>query len=321
MSLMIITPLAISKGRMKKCHTTMKKVGSLVQPLHGKPLRPCWKYTGRRKNPPGSCSLPQKKIAWKTGTSYGHRDAWAIGITPKHVVGVWAGNADGEGRPKLTGILAAGPVLFDIFDLLPDASWFQRPNPELTQTTVCRLSGYKSSDYCTTVDTTWVYKEGLKSPLCPFHQWVHLDQTGKYRVTSDCEPVGNMQHKSWFVLPPLQAYYYKQRNSAYQTLPGFRKDCAAHVPDRFRPMQVIYPKKNTKIYVPKEIDGRPGKVVFEMAHSTPSTVVFWHLNNDYLGYTKRIHQMSFTPSKGTHRLTFVDENGYELLLDFEIISN
>ena len=59
--------------------------------------------------------LPQTGIAWKTGTSYGNRDAWAIGCTPDYVVGVWVGNADGEGRPGLTGATAAAPLMFDVF--------------------------------------------------------------------------------------------------------------------------------------------------------------------------------------------------------------
>ncbi|MCK7531856.1 MAG: hypothetical protein MZV63_12950 [Marinilabiliales bacterium] len=57
-------------------------------------------------------------IAWKTGTSFGYRDAWAVGTTPEYVVAVWAGNADGEGRPGLSGISSAAPLLFDIFRLL-----------------------------------------------------------------------------------------------------------------------------------------------------------------------------------------------------------
>ncbi len=60
-----------------------------------------------------------RKVAWKTGTSFGFRDAWAVGTTPGYVVGVWAGNADGEGRPGLTGINAAAPILFEAFNLLP----------------------------------------------------------------------------------------------------------------------------------------------------------------------------------------------------------
>ena len=69
----------------------------------------------------------EDKIAWKTGTSVGHRDAWAIGITSDYVVGVWAGNADGEGRPNLTGISAAAPMMFEVFDKLPSSTWFFPP--------------------------------------------------------------------------------------------------------------------------------------------------------------------------------------------------
>jgi penicillin-binding protein 1C len=73
-----------------------------------------------------------RKIAWKTGTSFGFRDGWAIGVTPDYVVGVWAGNADGEGRPGLTGITAAAPILFDVFGLLPQkSSWFAEPFKEI----------------------------------------------------------------------------------------------------------------------------------------------------------------------------------------------
>src|SRR3546814_8542069 len=68
-----------------------------------------------------------KKIAWKTGTSFGFRDGWAVGLTPSHVVCVWVGNDDGEGRPGLTGINTAAPILIDLFDLLPSSGWFTPP--------------------------------------------------------------------------------------------------------------------------------------------------------------------------------------------------
>ena len=66
-------------------------------------------------------------LAWKTGTSYGFKDAWAVGVTPKYAIGVWVGNADGEGRPGITGVEAAAPILFDVLNLLPNASWFETP--------------------------------------------------------------------------------------------------------------------------------------------------------------------------------------------------
>ena len=79
-----------------------------------------WKYFG---------SAP--KIAWKTGTSFGYRDGWAIGTSPRYVAGVWIGNADGEGRPGLTGISVAAPVLFELFGILPESGWFKEPVDEL----------------------------------------------------------------------------------------------------------------------------------------------------------------------------------------------
>ncbi len=69
-----------------------------------------------------------RKAAWKTGTSYGFRDAWAVGMTPDYTIGVWAGNAEGQGVPGLTGARTAGPVMFDILNLLPDSGrWFPEP--------------------------------------------------------------------------------------------------------------------------------------------------------------------------------------------------
>jgi penicillin-binding protein 1C len=88
-------------------------------------------------------TLPSmQKIAWKTGTSYGFRDAWAVGVTPKYVVGVWVGNASGEGKPNLTGARTAGPVMFDIFDFLPSSPWFETPQGAFVEAEICRQSGY-----------------------------------------------------------------------------------------------------------------------------------------------------------------------------------
>ena len=128
-----------------------------------------------------------QRIAWKTGTSFGFRDGWAIGITPRYVVGVWVGNTDGEGRPGLTGINTAAPIMFEIFRQLPVArDWFQMPISEMVKIKVCHESGYRAGIYCDNVDEMWVPKSGLKAPVCPWHQLVHLDASGKWQVTSDC---------------------------------------------------------------------------------------------------------------------------------------
>lgn len=94
-------------------------------------------------------SIPSMQtIAWKTGTSYGFRDAWAVGVTPRYAVGVWVGNATGEGKPGLVGAQTAGPVLFDVFNYLPSSSWFERPTGVFIDAEVCRQSGHLKGRFC-----------------------------------------------------------------------------------------------------------------------------------------------------------------------------
>ena len=68
------------------------------------------------------------------------------------------------------------------------------------------------------------------------------------------------------------------------------------------PMQLIYPKQPTKIYVPVELDGNLGSTVFQVAHRVPDTEIFWHLDGVYLGSTKTFHQMALQPQAGKHLL-------------------
>lgn len=259
-----------------------------------------------------------EKIAWKTGTSFGNRDAWSIGVTPGYVVGVWVGNASGEGRPGLTGIGVAAPILFDIFKSLPGSGWFRTPYEEMTQIPVCRYSGYRASAICEPVDTVWVQKTGLKTATCPFHQLVHLDKTGKFQVNSGCESPENMKHVAWFVLPPVQEWYFKSRNPFYNVLPPFKPGCQPG--NETRSMEMIYPKNNSSMYIPVDLGGKPGSAVFKVAHRNPAQMIYWHLDDKFMGTTTTIHQMALSPVRGNHRLTLIDQNGEALTIKFEIFT-
>ena len=259
-----------------------------------------------------------KKIAWKTGTSYGFRDAWAIGLNTEYIVGIWVGNADGEGRPGIVGLKAAAPILFDVFSLLPDAEWYDKPLSDMASVAVCKQSGLKATELCYPVDTIAIPIAGLRAKSCPYHQLIHLDSSENYRVHSACESVNTMIHKSWFILPPVQEWFYRRRNAGYRVLPPFRNDCehAKQIPS----MQMIYPKTGAQIYVPRELNGDPGRAIFEVAHRDPASIIYWHLDHQYLGYTKRMHQMDLYPVAGNHRLTLVDEKGEELKVNFKVMS-
>jgi penicillin-binding protein 1C len=257
-----------------------------------------------------------RKIAWKTGTSFGYRDGWAIGTSADYVVGVWVGNADGEGRPGLTGIAAAAPLLFDIFGLLPASDSFLPPADELIPAIVCKTSGYLAGPYCTDRDTVKIPITGIRSPACPFHRLIHLSADGNFRVTSDCCPVDSMRHVSWFVLPPIQEWYYKKRHSDYKLLPHYRSGCA---PGNQKSMDLIYPREEIKIFIPRALSGMKEKVIFEAVHTNPDAFIYWHLDNQFIAATKFIHQVELLPAAGKHTLVLVDENGEELIKIFEVV--
>lgn len=259
-----------------------------------------------------------KKIAWKTGTSFGFRDGWAVGVTPQHVVGVWAGNADGEGRPGLTGTETAAPVMFDIFSQLQGHAWFQPPLPEMQQIAVCTKSGQRSSELCESSYMTWVGNSGLESSACVYHKKIHLTQNKKFRVHSECEPLDRISSTNWFVLPPVQEYYFSQKNQSYQPLPPFRQDCQST--SNVASMDLIYPKPGARIFIPRDLDGTPGSSVFELAHRSATTKVYWHLDGEFIGETKKTHQLALNPGEGKHILTVVDETGESIERSFEVIS-
>ncbi len=259
-----------------------------------------------------------RRVAWKTGTSFGFRDAWAVGTDPGYVVAVWAGNADGEGRPGLTGLTAAAPLMFDLFDLLPRRGWFDQPFDEMRKIAVCSHSGYRMGADCEMADSLWVPLNGLRSLPCPYHRIVHLDSSRQYRVTEECESVDDMIHQKWFVLPPAMEWYYKKGHSRYATLPPYRPDCLPQ--EQAASMAFLYPDNDARIFIPVELDGEPGEMVLELAHRKPETTVYWHLDEEYIGTTIHRHQMGIRTMKGEHLVTAVDEQGRMAVVRFTIVN-
>lgn len=259
-----------------------------------------------------------QKIAWKTGTSFGFRDGWAIGLNSDYVVGVWTGNADGEGRPGLTGISTAAPLLFRIFGILPKTnSWFAVPYKDMKKIEVCRKSGYRASIYCDDKIEQYIPKNSENTGPCPYHKLINLDAEGKYRVNADCCSPSEMKQQPWFILPPAIEHYYKTKNAFYSTLPPWKSNCNVSTG---RAMEMIYPRVNAKVYVPVELSGEQGKAVFELAHRNPNAAVFWDLDGIFLGSTAQFHQMPLNPEKGKHILTVTDDQGESLTIPFEVVS-
>ena len=257
------------------------------------------------------------EIAWKTGTSFGFRDAWAVGTTPEYVIGVWAGNADGEGRPGLTGISAAAPVLFDLAGIMKSSSWFTPPYEEMTNIPVCTDSGYRAGPDCPETEEASICQNGLKSEACPFHRIIHLNKSRTRQVTDGCVPAAEIVNESWFVLPPSMEFFFRQKHSDYKPLPPFAAGCQAG--KNLQVMEFIYPSPGIKIFIPRDHTGESTRVIAEVVHRNPSKRIFWHLDEKYMATTRVTHQTEFLAPAGTHTLTVVDEDGNTIKCSFAII--
>ena len=256
-----------------------------------------------------------QKIAWKTGTSFGNRDAWAIGVNPKYTLAVWVGNADGEGKAGLTGLQNAAPILFKLFEKLDDGPWFNEPLDAYTEIDLCTHSGYPASRHCPDTKTSYCPNTTQQIASCSYHIPIQLDKTGRYRVDQDCYQ-GEIVNKSWFVLPAAQAFYYAKKNATYKPLPPYLKGCEGLGNN---PIDFIYPQPYAKIFVPIVSNGERGKPIFNVAHQNPNIKLYWHLDQKFIGTTKLLHEMAIAVDPGKHHLMVVDELGNEKRLVFTVL--
>jgi penicillin-binding protein 1C len=257
-----------------------------------------------------------RRIAWKTGTSFGARDAWAIGVTQDYVVAVWAGNASGQGRPEIKGTDAAAPLMFDLFQLLPRSVWFPEPAADLKLITVCADSGYAAGPSCPDTRRIAVPGQAHVDEPCPYCRIVHLSDDGKQRVSAECAGEDGLQAVRRFVLPPALEWYYRRSTISYRPLPPWKPGCA--VADASA-VDLLAPENGALIYIPIELDGSLGRTVFRAVHRDAGQQLFWHLNGEYLGATRGDHRMEARPAPGRHELTVLDQSGAMATRSFEVL--
>jgi len=256
-----------------------------------------------------------RQIAWKTGTSFGFRDGWAIGLNDDYTIGVWVGNADGEGRPGLTGVSAAAPLLFRLFDLVDGSGDFVEQLG--TQTKICSESGMLASKHCPSISEMQLPDYLLKTKSCSYHKVLNLDLDMNYQVNNTCYNVSDIVQKSWFILPAVQAWYYSRFHPNYKKPPPFMQQCIQA--DNKSQLELIYPNQFTKVKIPLDQSGDKGFSIFEAAHQNNKAIIYWHLDDQYIGFTRGKHQKGIQPALGEHTITLVDEYGNEINQEFEVI--
>ena len=249
-------------------------------------------------------------LAWKTGTSYGQRDAWAVGVSPQWTIAVWTGNFDGEGNANLTGAGCAGPLLFDIFNSLPRNAgqrWSARPDADLALAEICLDTGFPAGASCDTrvaVDVP-LYMEPL--PLCPYHHAVYVTRDGTRQTCSLCWEPGEYEQIHRLLYPADVTQHLRERGHVVSAIPPHRSDCPAQVDDL--PLQILYPQHNARLWLPRDFDGNWQKIAMRAAHQQKSRMLYWYLDHRYLGSSEHRHVKAAEMARGWHTLEVVDEIG------------
>lgn len=262
----------------------------------------------------------QFPIAWKTGTSYGLRDGWAVGVNPSWTIAVWVGNFDGEGNSNISGAGCAAPLMFDIFNFLPksyEKNWFDKSKVELMPVQLCMDTGFLAGPDCER--TFAADSPGLKKPLkrCPFHKSIYVTLDEKFQVCSLCWEPGKYKNIKKLIYPPDVTQYLREAGVIVSNIPPHKSNCPGL--DEVKPLQITYPVPNARLWIPRDFDGTLQKITFTVAHRVPDRKVFWYLDNVYMGFTVRRHKMAFKLSAGQHRLEVVDEAGNRARRHFSIL--
>ncbi len=259
-----------------------------------------------------------QKVAWKTGTSFGHRDAWAVGFNGKYAVAVWVGNEGGEGRFGLTGIAKAAPVMFKIFNALNDHRWFESVplQQKKQEITICKESGRMAGNLCRSKRRLRLAVTSMKYKQCDFHQ-VHGISAGGQVVVPPCD-IPIIRYDTVFVLPPYMAYYYKEGHLDYRDDFNYDVNCQVSTSS----LAILYPQQGIKIFAPRVDVPVANSLIAKAYHSHPGAALYWFLDGKYLETTKgkEAHFMEISPTVGKHRLHISDSFGGQSEVSFEVIN-
>lgn len=259
----------------------------------------------------------QFPLAWKTGTSYGQRDAWAVGVSPEWTIAIWVGNFSGEGNANLTGSKSAGPLLFDVFNSLPknpELTWFAVQETDLQNVEICRETGFLASQNCPEPIFASAPRHAKPLKICNFHRKIFISDITGYEVCSRCWTATEYHAQQMLIFPPDVVQYVRGRGQMVGKSPVHNPECSAIAGNS--PIEILYPQENARLWVPRDFGSVLQKVTARAAHRDNRHKIFWYLNNRFLGATENRHEKPLECRQGWNELEIIDETGFSELRKF-----
>lgn len=246
------------------------------------------------------------KIAWKTGTSYGRRDAWSIGYNKKYTVGVWVGNFSGVGVPDLSGATIATPLLFRIFNTIDydaDREWFTQPmDCELRM--VCSETGLLPADHCTNIVSDYFIPLISSTKPCNNVQEIMISANEKHSYCKSCAPETGYKKKIYKLIASDMQAYFSEHNIAFQQIPPHNPDCEVIFKEG---IPVITFPVNGSEYLINKKDPEPLQLTCQTGNDVQQ--VYWYINNRFYKSSDARAKQFFVPEEGPVKISCTDDKG------------
>lgn len=246
------------------------------------------------------------KLAWKTGTSYGRRDAWSVGYNKKYTVGVWLGNFSGAGVPDLSGANVATPLLFKIFNTIDyDAGreWYSPP-PGLEQRIVCSETGLPPGEYCTSLINDYFIPLVSDNSTCHHLKEILVSADEKWSYTKECAPSEGYKKKLLKRVQPEVQQYYEENGIAYEKIPPLHPDCA--ITANGSGPRITAPVNGSEYLISKD---NPEPLALTCQAAADANKVFWYINNQFYKAGNPKEKLFFLPQEGPVKISCTDDKG------------
>lgn len=258
------------------------------------------------RNPPALGRFRQQHIPWKTGTSYGSRDAWAVGLVGTHVVAVWLGEFDGKPNPNLVGRDLAGPVFFSVVDRLRSHGIVPVPaDPaalNLKKVEVCALSGALPGADCPHRKQSWFIPGVSPIASCDIHRKVQVDEASGLRVCPGEHGTGERVYEFW---DSGMQKLFARAGLRRATPPAYETRCGVPASD-VGEIRIISPEQ----HVEYRLEPHRG-LELELVASAPGDArqLYWFSDDTLIGQVEPSRSIHWKAKVGTFLFRAVDDRG------------
>lgn len=258
-------------------------------------------------------------IHWKTGTSFGHRDAWAAGSAPGYTAVVWMGNFDQASSKELVGSEAAGPVLFDLLEAMTDRSRKRMDGaapPDLTQIEVCSYSGRLPGASCPSTRPTLARRSAVPIATCPYHVAVDIDRDTGRALTASCRAGRDYTTRTFLVWPATVRRWLEDEHRRLPEPPVF--DAACERGGVRKPPAIVYPARGQVAMLLAGVAADQQEVPLEAETNAAGAQLSWFIDGEFLGTVKADERLWWKPVLGIHEIVVSDDAGLSSRRTFEV---